>query len=288
MRILITGKNGYVGLSLQRWLSQWNDKYIIDTIDVRTEDWKNEDFSKYDALFHAAAVVHKYEKPHMKDYYYKVNRDLTIELAMKAKQSGIKQFIFMSSMSVYGLEGIVNQKTVIDQETVCKPNSEYGRSKLAAELELNKLDDPSFGVAIVRAPMIYGPDCPGNYGRLKKLVLKTPIAPLMDNQRSMIFVDNLSEFIRLILVYNDRGIFFPQNRDFVNTTELIKLIALNNARKVIISKLLGLGVKLIGSKVNTLNKVFGNLVFEKQLSNYRNFEYCVADLTKSVEITEMK
>jgi len=284
--ILITGERSYIGTKLKEWLKRWPDKYNIDTISLKNDEWRNKDFSKYDVLFHAAAIVHKKEKPEMEDIYYKVNRDLTIEVAKKAKREGIKQFIFMSTVSVYGLVGKVCGDVVIAGDTPCSPITFYGKSKLEAENELRKLEDERFRIAIIRAPMVYGPDCPGNYTRLKKLVMKSPVFPLINNKRSMIFIDNLSEFIRLIVDNQDYGLFFPQNREYVNTSDLVKLIAKYNSKNIYLSKELAFVVKLFGKRVPIINKVFGNLIFDLGLSSYRNFEYCIADLERSVEACE--
>lgn len=283
MKILITGEKSYVGTKLKKWLYQWSDKYIVDLISLKKGEWKNKDFSQYDVLFHVAALVHQKERPKMQGAYFKVNKDLTIEVAKKAKQSGIKQFIFMSSMSVYGLVGKINENVVITKDTVCQPNTFYGKSKLAAEKELEKLKDANFRIAIIRAPMIFGLDCPGNYTRLKKLVMKVPIFPSINNKRSMIYIDNLTEFIRLIIDNLGYGLFFPQNKEYTNTYELVQLIAKGHSRKVYFSKALAFLVTFLGKRISIFNKVFGNLVYDLALSAYKDFVYCVTDLDKAIE-----
>ncbi|MEV5112725.1 NAD-dependent epimerase/dehydratase family protein [Peribacillus frigoritolerans] len=285
MKILVTGEKSYVGLNLKKWLSQWNDRYDIEFISLKNEKWKSIDFSNYDVLFHVAALVHKKEQQEMESLYYKVNRDLTVELANKAKQEGIKQFIFMSSISVYGLDGLFGEKQIIDKDTPCAPISFYGKSKLEAEVEINKLNDKNFKIAIVRAPMIYGSHCPGNYSRLRKLAFYTPIFPAVFNERSMIFIDNLSEFLRLIIEEQCHGLFFPQNKEYVNTSQLVKLISNENSKKLLLSKSLGKLVKLVGYN-KVAKKLFGNLVIDPSLSEYKQFSYCIADLPKSINISE--
>jgi UDP-glucose 4-epimerase len=288
MRILITGKKSYVGINLKKWLAQWPDKYSVDSISLKNDEWKNKDFSKYDVLFHVAAIVHKKEKPEMKNIYYRINRDLAVEVAKKAKEEGVKQFIFMSSMSVYGLDGKIGEDVVITKDTPCNPNTFYGKSKLEAENELKKMEDEHFRIGIIRAPMVYGPNCPGNYTRFKKLVMKTPVFPLINNKRSMVFINNLCEFIRLLIDNQDRGLFFPQNKEYVNTSEMVRLIAKENYKKIYFSRILAFGIKLFKRQVNILNKVFGNLVFDLELSSYKDFEYCVTDFEKSIELCEKK
>lgn len=286
MNILITGDKSYVGTSLRKWLGNWPAKYHVDSISLYDNKWKKKDFTLYDVVFHVAAVVHKKEKPEMEDLYFNVNKELSIEIAKKAKASGVKQFIFMSSMSVYGLEGKLNEEVVIGKDTLCKPNTYYGKSKLEAEMEISKLYDDKFKVCIIRAPMVYGPGCPGNYTHFKKIVVKIPVFPLTNNKRSMIFIDNLTEFIRIILDNQDHGCFFPQNKEYVNTVEMIRFIAKENGKQIYLSKVLSLGIALWGKRVKLVNKVFGNLVYELSLSNYKDFEYCIVGFKESITACE--
>jgi nucleoside-diphosphate-sugar epimerase len=286
-KILITGKESYIGTSFEKWLKQWPEQYEVDTISVKDVSWKNVDFSKYDALFHVAGIVHQKEKPAMRELYFKVNRNLAVEIAKKAKLAGVEQFVFMSSMSVYGLEGKIGEPVVITRDTPCKPNTFYGQSKYEAEQELQKLEDESFKVAIIRAPMIYGPNCPGNYARLRKLVLKVSVFPLIENERSMLFINNFNEFIRLMLERKSRGLFFPQNKKYSNITELVRLIAKENYRKIIFLRSLAVCIKSFGKHLNLVNKVFGNLVYDTELSSFADFWYNVTSLEESVHECEI-
>lgn len=202
-KILITGKNSYIGTSVEKWLLREPDKYSVDTIDMKDSSWKENDFSEYDVVFHVAGIAHIKETADNQDLYYKVNRNLAYDTAQKAKKDGVEQFVFLSSMSVYGIE-----KGVIDNNTPLKPNSAYGRSKVEAEELINKLQDDSFTVATLRPPMVYGKGCRGNYPRLAKLAKKTPAFPLVNNQRSMIYIDNLTQFIKQIIDDKTGGIFF--------------------------------------------------------------------------------
>ncbi|MGN7763275.1 NAD-dependent epimerase/dehydratase family protein [Paenibacillus sp. 22594] len=288
MRVLITGSNGYIGRKLKEWLRQWPDSYEIETIDLREESWRDRDFSLCNVIIHLAAVVHKKESPEMKELYKRVNVELTLELANKAKQAGVPHFIFMSSISVYGIEGSIKQNTIINEETQYNPKSLYGESKLNAEFGLIKLREQGFSISIIRAPMIYGPDCPGNFSKLKSLLLKTPIFPLVKNSRSMLYIDNLSEFIRLIVVFKSEGLFFPQNKEYVNTMDLVRLIAKNNSKKIFISTFLGFLIKHFSGNFNfvTLNKVFGNLEIDLELSSYMDFAYNVVEFEQSLILCE--
>jgi nucleoside-diphosphate-sugar epimerase len=262
-RILIIGKNSYIGTSLEKWLEKYPDKYFVDSISLRDDSWKEKDFSKYDVVFHVAAVVHQKEKPELKELYFKVNRDLPVEVANKAKEAGVSQFIFMSTMAVYGEEGRLGQKVVINRNTPVDPKTFYGVSKVEAEAELNKLNDASFRVVVLRPPMVYGPNCPGNYARLEKLAIKSSVFPLIDNMRSMLHIDKLCQFVKEYIDEDAEGLYFPQDDEYVNTSLMVKELAEKNGKSIHLSKTAGIAIKLIGKRVNLINKVFGNLVYEE-------------------------
>lgn len=156
-KILITGANSYIGTSFEKYVSQWPEKYEIDTVDMIDGSWREKSFAGYDAVFHVAGIAHRKETKENEHLYYEVNRDLAIETARKAKQDGVPQFIFLSSMSVYG-----KNTGIITQETPIVPKSDYGKSKAEAEKGIEVLQDANFNVAILRPPMIYGKGCKGN------------------------------------------------------------------------------------------------------------------------------
>lgn len=279
-KILITGANSYIGTSLEKWLKKYPGDYYIDTLDMRDGSWNVKDFSKYDVVFHVAGIAHVRETSKNQDLYYKVNRDLAYETARKAKGEGVGQFIFLSSMSVYGIEN-----GVIDKDTPLNPNTAYGKSKLEAEELIKKLEDKSFIIAILRPPMVYGKGCSGNYPRLAGLALKTPIFPKVDNKRSMIYIDNLSEFVKQLIDNQSRGLFFPQNTDYLNTSEMVRLIAEAHGKRVAMIKLFNPLLRLLN--VSIVNKVFGDLVYELNMSEYKN-DYRVCSVKQSIIQTESR
>jgi UDP-glucose 4-epimerase len=286
-KILVTGKNSYVGTSVENWLLKSSDNYKIDTIDMEDSSWIEYDFSKYDAVFHVAGIAHVSSDPEKKELYYRVNRDLTIETAKKAKNEGVKQFIFMSSIIVYGASSQINKERIIHELTKPEPHDFYGDSKLQAEKGLEPLRDDNFKVVILRPPMIYGKDSKGNYPKLAKLARYTPIFPDIDNKRSMLHIDNLSEFVRLMIENEEDGLFFPQNKEYVNTKNLVKEIASVYNHKIIFTKLFNKILFLMSKKVNLINKVFGDLVYKKEMSEYKE-DYWVRDFKESIQITEVK
>lgn len=285
-KILITGVNSYIGTSFKKWVSQYPDKYSVDFISIRDDHWMEKSFSGYDVIFHTAAIVHVKENDTEK--YFKVNRDLTVELAKKAKKEGVKQFIFLSTMGVYGTEtGYIT----IDTKPI--PKTPYTQSKYDAEQLLLEMSSSDFNVAILRPPIVYGRGCPGNYVRLAKLAIMVPIFPDIENERSMIYIDNLSEFIRIIFDNNQGGIYFPQNKDYVNTTDLVRLIAKAHGKEIKTTRVfnwaVAIGLKLSGP----LRKVFGSFVYDKGISsdsesniNTKKIDYEVVSFEESIIRTE--
>ncbi|TQR12714.1 NAD-dependent epimerase/dehydratase family protein [Psychrobacillus soli] len=277
-KILITGASSYVGTSLEKWLENSPEQYSVDSISLRHESWKGKNFSLYDAVVHVAGIAHIKETKDNAKFYYSVNRDLAYETANKAKNDGVKQFIFLSSMSVYGVEN-----GVISKDTPLKPKSNYGKSKFQAEELICTLRDDSFKVAVLRPPMIYGNDCKGNYTRLAGLALKTPVFPNIENRRSMIYIDNLTEFIKLLIDDCRNGLFFPQNSEYLKTSEMVRLIAEEHGKKIKMIKFFNPLLRLL--KIGTVNKVFGDLVYDKYMSEYR-ISYDVCDFKSSILLTE--
>ena len=283
-KILITGKDSYIGTSLEKWLSQWPDKYTVDTVDMISDSWKEKDFSKYDVVFHVAGIAHVSSDPKLKNLYYKVNRDLTIATARKAKNEGVQQFIFMSSIIVYGDSP---SNGVIDRNTVPKPSNFYGDSKLQAEEGIRGLESDKFKIVILRPPMIYGKRSKGNYPRLANMAKKTPVFPDIDNERSMLHIDNLCEFIKVMIDYEESGLFFPQNKEYVKTSELVRLIGEVHGKKIWMTKLFNPVLRLMFDRVGLVNKVFGNLVYEKSMSDYDKLNYRIRDFKESIKLTEI-
>lgn len=255
-KILITGSNSYIGVSFENYMKAYSDQYQVDTVDLIDDSWKSKGFTGYDVVFHVAGIAHRKETKANVRLYYDVNRDLTVEVAIKAKTEGVNQFIFLSSMSVYGLEtGVITKKTI-----PC-PKNNYGKSKLEAEIELNKLGDEHFRIAILRPPIVYGRNCKGNYQQLRKIALNMPIFPSLINERSMIFIDHLSEFVKQVIDSDTSGLFLPQNKEYVCTRNMVDLVAAQHGKQMLHIGLFNLLIKYL--PVSVLKKAFGSLVYEK-------------------------
>lgn len=288
-RVLITGANSYIGTSVEKYIEQkYPGECEFDTIDMRGDTWQEKSFSEYDVVFHVAGIAHsdsgKISEEKAK-LYYTVNTDLTIETAKKAKTDGVKQFIFMSSAIVYGESSKVGKKKLITRDTPTSPANAYGDSKVQAENGILPLANDNFKVCILRPPMIYGNGCKGNYLSLRKFALKLRLFPYVKNERSMLYIDNLCEYVRLMILNEEGGLFFPQNNEYTNTSEMVKMIAAAHDRKLHLVHGFGWAVKIMGLFTGLVKKAFGSLTYDKEMSTYKQ-EYCVASLRYSINKTE--
>lgn len=284
-RILITGANSYIGTSFEKWVSQWPEEYSVDTLDMIGDGWRKKSFAGYDVVFHVAGVAHVSSDPKMKDLYFRVNRDLSIEAAQKAKTDGVGQFIYMSSAIVYGDSAPIGKEKIITKDTIPTPSNFYGESKLQAEQRLRLLDSDLFRIVILRPPMIYGKGSKGNYPTLAKYARKLPFFPNIHNERSMLHIDNLCEFVRLMIVNNEKGVFFPQNEEYVSTSEMVDAIARTHGKKIRLTRFFNPALRLTGHFIGVVNKAFGNMVYEKGLSEYGS-NYQIQNFYDSIIATE--
>lgn len=289
-KILITGANSYIGTSVESHLNKFGDKYIVDTIDMLDGMWREKDFSEYQVVFHVAGIAHsdsgKISEEKAK-LYYAVNTDLTIETAQKAKTDGVAQFIFMSSAIVYGDSAPIGRSKLITKDTPVSPANCYGDSKVQAEIGINTLADDSFKVVVLRPPMIYGNGSKGNYPVLSKFARKLPFFPFVKNERSMIYIENFCEFVRLMIENEETGTFWPQNKEYSNTSYMVQTIAAVHGKKMRLVKGFTWALKLIGFCTGMVNKAFGNLSYDQKLSVYKE-DYQLVSLSESILKTEGK
>lgn len=267
MKVYITGKNGYIAVNLCRYLNQMGIE--AKTVDVRqnvTEDI----FDRADCVVHCAAIVHKKEKKYV-SIYEDVNYRLTVKLAQIAKKSGVKHFIFLSTMSVYG-----KKSGEININTPLKPDTLYGKTKLKAENALTDMACNGFDVTVLRPPMVYGSGCKGNYRLLRRARL--PIFPTTHNKRSMIYIDNLTNCIYEVIKCGITGIVLPQNEAYTDTGEMVRLI----------NKAYNKNVKLIPcpflkkTPFEIVNRIFGDLYYNKAIAFSRD----VLSFESTIERTE--
>lgn len=287
-RVLITGANSYIGVNIDNWLSKSPTAYSVDTIDMIDGSWREKDFGQYDVIIHVAGIAHADVdniSEERKQLYYRVNTDLAIDVAQKAKKEGAGQFILMSSMIIYS--GC--KEKIITKEDIPIPLNCYGDSKWQAEQKVRKLETTEFKVVVLRAPMIYGKNSRGNYPELAKLAARLPVFPVVKNKRSMLHIDNLCEFIRLMVDNEESGVFFPQNREYTVTSDMVRMIAAVRQHKIIMVSGFGWGIKLmmkIPGRIGVLaTKAFGDSAYDMQMSEYKE-DYRINSLEKSVILTE--
>lgn len=288
-KILITGAGSYIGTSFAKYLAEHSSAdYVVDTLDMIGNAWERADFSGYDTVFHVAGIAHSdtgKADATQKALYYQVNTDLTVKTANKAKSAGVRQFIFMSSAIVYGDSAPIGKEKRITRETPVNPSNFYGDSKVQAEKGIMPLNSENFHVVILRPPMIYGKGSKGNYPILAKLARKTPLFPYVKNQRSMLYVENLAEFVRLMIDNNESGIFWPQNSTYSNTSELVRAIAAAHNKRIRLLKGTTWALKCLSLITGLVNKAFGSLCYDLSMSEYPQ-DYRRYTLEESIKLTE--
>ena len=286
-RVLITGAGSYIGVSVEKWLGRFSDRYQVDVLDMISPEWRDYSFEGYDVVYHVAGIAHR--KNVSDELYDTVNNLLAVEVAQKAVDAGVSQYIFMSSGAVYSQSDKTHDYIEVSESTQCNPCTAYGASKLRAEQGIQKVIETKCSkmkLAILRPPTVYGFGAKGNYGSLAKLAVKTPFVPKVENRRSMIYIDNLCEFVRLVIDSGAEGIFIPQNREYVCSTELMCQIAKLYGRKIY--KLPGLtwAVRIMGHIVDPVNKVFGTYIYCPEKGEYFEGRYQVVDHLESVRKSE--
>ena len=293
-KILITGAGSYVGENVRKYIMQTaGDQFVIDAVDTFGDNWKKADFSQYDVVYHVAGIAEVNGKKGMEQLYYKVNTDLTIEIAKHAQANGVKQFIFMSSMIVYketqSLKG-----NIITPDSMPAPNGVYGDSKLKAEDGLRKIGesdsvgngvgvgDGRMKICILRPPMIYGPKSKSNLLRLGRLGTKVPVFPSWRNKRSMLYIDNLGEFVKQAVLRELEGTFFPQNRELAATVDIIRFFAEAAGHRIWITRVLNPFVWLGSFVLQPINKMFADSYYVPEMSEY-GFEYQIVGFEESLK-----
>ena len=284
-RILITGSHSFIGQTLAQYLSRFPEDFSTSAISLRSSSWQSESFRGFDSVFHAAGLAHDSTRSADKDSYYRVNSQLAFDTAHKAKYDGVRQFIFMSSSIVYGSSAPIGHTKLITRDTPVNPASYYGDSKVRAEEMLNALNDDGFRVCILRCPMIYGKGCKGNYRLLAKIAKTLSVFPRVQNCRSMLYSENLAEFVRLIIQNHEHGIFWPQNAEYSNTSELVKMIAEAHNRKIFLMRGCELPLRVLAKFTGMVNKAFGSLAYDMPLSEYSQ-NYRLYTLRESITHTE--
>lgn len=283
MNVLIIGKDSYIGNHIDQWLS--NKGIQVEQLDVLTVDWKKYDYSGYECIVHVAGIVHR---PDCNDWelYKKVNTDMPIGIATMAKQQGVKQYVFFSTMGVYGL-GKKLRPNVIDENTPTNGVGMYGKSKLLAEEGLQALSDDSFRISFVRPPSVYGKGCKGNYiSGFTSIAKKLPIIPLayQNVKQSMIYIDNLCELVYQIIDNRLSGPFCPQDEKAVSANEILEALGKGIGKKVRSSSIIGWFIPIL-SFVPLVSKAYGGVEYAQSLSTIPGINYVVVKFEEGMKRT---
>lgn len=286
MVVLIIGKDSYIGNHIDNWLSSYG--HVVTQLDVLSDGWKTYDYSQYDAIVHVAGIVHQ---PNCQDWdlYKRVNTDMPIAIATMAKTQGVKQYVFFSTMGVYGVEKKLCPN-VVDANTPLHADGMYGKSKLMAEEGLNALQDESFNIAIVRPPSVYGKGCRGGYiTGFTSIAQKLPVIPRAyeNTRQSFIYIDNLSELVRLLIENKQHGVFCPQDDKAVSANELLEVISKGLGLQYHSSLLLGYLIRAI-SFIPLVNKAYGGIEYAKELSSIKGVNYVVVPFEEGMRRTVSK
>jgi UDP-glucose 4-epimerase len=254
--ILLTGSSGFIGTY---FIHKYKSKYNIKQFSFLKDDIAMLDLEKIDVIIHLSALVHQMGGASASEYE-RVNVEQTLALAKRAKESGVRHFIFMSSVKVYGEES----DTPYTERTPCLPEDEYGKSKLKAEKELQRLEDEEFRVSIIRTPIVYGFGVKANIQSLINLVAKVPILPFGDiqNRRSMVYIGNLSHMIDVIIQKREKGIFLATDDATLSTQEFIKLIAKVLGKEIYLIKLPLFQRLLKSLKPSFHKRLYGSLMID--------------------------
>lgn len=266
-KILITGANGYIG---SNFIAKYENKFTFEPVSLSSG--KSPELSKVETVIHLSALVHQ-TRPLPYEQYFDINTRQTIALAEKAKKNGVAHFIFFSTVAVYGKHGYFNRQTeIFSEQAACRPNDVYGQSKLEAEKRLFDMEAPDFKVSVLRPPMVYGKGCPGNMQKLKKLVALFPILPFnyADNTRSIVNIDNLLYFTKLVVEKQITGVLIPQDNDKLSIKQIVETLARGFDKGIFLIRFPKfIFTRLLKMKPSTMASLYGSLVFDSTQSNQK-------------------
>lgn len=268
MKILLTGARGFVGSYFEK---QYAQKYTIQPFSFLNDDLKTLHVKDVDVVIHLSALVHQMNGA-SDEAYEKINVEQTLQLAHKAKENGVKHFIFMSTVKVYGEENLI----AYTEASLCYPKDMYGKTKLKAEQELQKLENNDFRISIIRTPIVYGAGVKANMQNLMKLIDKMILLPFghICNKRSFVYIGNLTALIDTIIEQGKSGIFLAGDDEALSTTELVQLIAQAKMRNIFLIKIPLFGIFLKWIKPSFYQRLFENLLVDntktKEALHFKN------------------
>ena len=204
MKCLVVGASSYIAKAfIKKYETQCSITALTRNDRLHSYfDLTDEQFQGFDLLINFTAIVHQ-KKPDLESSHT-INTELAIFLAKKAKKAGITHFIQMSTIAVYS-----PSSTHINESTQTLPTTVYGQTKLKADVQLSAMRSSTFKIAIIRPPVVYGPDAPGNMHALISLIQKGIPLPFLytKNHRAILYIDNLTNALFQIMLLQADGIF---------------------------------------------------------------------------------
>jgi nucleoside-diphosphate-sugar epimerase len=250
LRVIITGKSGFIAQNLSSYFS--TIPFLTTFISLRSIDWRNN--LSGDAIIHLAGKAHDVKNTNNASEYFEVNTSLTKELFDSFLESGIKDFIYFSSVKAAADQVL----ETLHEDVLANPQTPYGQSKLKAEeYILSKQIPDGKRIFIIRPCMVHGPGNKGNLNLLYNLVKKGIPYPLgaFDNQRSFLGIDNLNFLVKEILI-NEKiasGVYNFADDEVLSTNELVQIISsVSNKRNfsLAVPKIIINGASKIGDLIN--------------------------------------
>ena len=279
-KVLVAGRNSFIGTAVERRLAEFDGAYETLALDMHGDAWKAFDFSPFDCVVHVAGVAHVSPKPELRPVYEAVNRDLAVACGRRAREMGVRQFVFLSSAIVFGAAAPAGQNREIGPETSPSPEGAYGRSKLEAEHGLRALEDGRFRVAILRPMMVFGRGCKGNYNQLAAIARRAPFFPALANRRGVVYIDDLAELIRRLIDAGEGGTFHPQPC-VASTADIARAVAAAHGRRLPCLRALDPLVKALGGS-GPARRAFGGFYYREDMAAHGyapgtlSLEECVA------------
>lgn len=262
--LMITGASGFIG---SNFMKKYENEYNIISVCLIENKPEDLDYTGVDTILHLAALVHQM-KGAPEEKYFEVNTELTKRLAATAKEKGVHHFIFYSTVAVWGTHGYFEYDKVITLKTPLNPLTPYAKSKYNAEVILSELINDNFKVSILRPPMVYGKDCPGNMKRLEKLVEILPILPFgnNENKRTIVHIDKLLDETNKIIQNEKEGIFIPRDDKDMSIKDILEYIFREKNNKKILIELPKRGVELLHKiKPRVIESLYGSLSFREEI-----------------------
>jgi len=283
-KVILIGVGGYIGSKFIEYINTNYPDWQVDAVDSMNRKWFENSFHGYDAVYNVSGLAHANARKGSEEQYYAVNGQLPIDVATKAKAEGVPLFIQMGSQIVYGDMSKLGEEKMIYSETIPSEPTIYGRSKMMAERGLKELECDSFQVAYLRPPLVYSESARDNFARLVNFAKKMPIFPILKNNQSMVYIDNLCELIRLIIENNKGGIYFPQQEVYIETSKMVADIAKAIGNKMWQTRIFNPFLSLLSKipQMGFIRKAFGSLTYDIELSNHFNGKYRVVSYEESI------